>query len=69
MSPERRPPLERAERLLADRGRDFASGRVRVAVGRSGVAVGFPRDPLIHLSWWALATVGALYAFRRRRRA
>ena len=66
--PQRR--LEAVESLLAARGRDLAHGRIRVAVGRSGVAVAFPRRPMIHVSWWALVPLAALPAARvvRRRR-
>jgi hypothetical protein len=59
--------LERAERLLDDRGRRL--GLVRIAAGRSGVAVAFPDDPLLHVSWPALAVAcGVLVAIGRRRR-
>jgi hypothetical protein len=43
------------ERVLEERGRSF--GRVRVAVARSGIAIGFPRDPMLHVSWWALVAL------------
>ena len=49
------PHIENAERLLAERGHTF--GSVRVAVGRSGIAVGFPEKPLLHISWWALGAL------------
>lgn len=69
MEPGRaRGRLAAAERLLAERGRDLGGGRARVAVGRSGIAVGFPSDPLIHLSWWALAAAVVAGAAIRRRR-
>jgi hypothetical protein len=55
--------VEDAERLLDERGRDF--GCVRVAAGPSGVAVGFPRDPMIHVSWFLLAAVAAIWLWRR----
>jgi hypothetical protein len=60
-------PLEQAERLLDDRGRRI--GPARVAVGPSGVALGFPRDPLIHLSWPALALIGGLIVAVKLRRS
>jgi hypothetical protein len=46
--------LDEAERLLAERGRVLGFARARVAVGRSGIVVGFPQDPLIHVSWLVL---------------
>jgi hypothetical protein len=52
--------LEHAERLLDDHGRRF--GPARVAVGRSGLALGFPRDPMLHISWPALAAVCGILA-------
>jgi hypothetical protein len=55
--------FESVERLLDEQGHDLAAGRVRVAAGRSGVAIGFPQQPMIHVSWWALAAVvGMAYA-------
>jgi hypothetical protein len=64
--------LDEVERLLAESGHDLPVARARVAVARSGVALGFPRDPILHLSWWALSAVagvvGALALLRRRRR-
>lgn len=59
--------LEGAERLLADRGRRI--GPARLAVGRSGLAVGFPDDPLLHVSWFALAAIGGVSVALARRRA
>ena len=56
------------ERLLEDQGRSFASGRIRVAAGNSGVAIGFPQRPMIHLSWWAVAGIAAVLCARRRHR-
>ena len=52
--------LESVERLLEEQGHDLAGGRVRVAAGSSGVAIGFPQRPMIHVSWWALAAVVAV---------
>jgi hypothetical protein len=56
--------------LLAERGHDLGLARIRVAAGRSGVAVGFPEDPMIHVSWWALSALVVLAGtrFLRRRR-
>jgi len=51
------------EELLAERG--FGT-RVRVAAGRSGIAVGFPRDPMIHVSWAALLAIAVVVKLLRR---
>jgi hypothetical protein len=59
------PRADNIERLLDERG--LAFGPVRIAVGRSGVAVGFPRDPMVHISWWALAAVIVVARLLRRR--
>jgi hypothetical protein len=56
------------ESLLTERGHDLASGRIRVAAGRSGVAVGFPQKPLIHISWWAFAGIVLVVGVKRRHR-
>ena len=56
------------EELLAERGHDVIRGRVRIAAGRSGVAIGFPNDPLVHLSWWALAGGAFLWRHLKRKR-
>ena len=53
------------ERLLAEQGHTF--GRVRIAVGRTGVALGFPKDPMLHVSWWVLAAVIVAVRLLRRR--
>ena len=53
------------ERLLAEHGRTF--GRVRIAVGRTGVALGFPKNPMLHVSWWVLAAVIVAVRLLRRR--
>jgi hypothetical protein len=59
--------LDHAERLLDERGREI--GPVRVAAGRSGLALGFPRDPMLHVSWIALAmTAGLVVAIKLRHR-
>jgi hypothetical protein len=58
--------LGQIERLLDERGREL--GPIRVAAGPSGVAVGFPRDPFVHVSWFALAALaGAVVAMRLQR--
>jgi len=56
------------EELLLEGGHDVIRGRVRVAAGRSGVAIGFPNDPLVHLSWWVLAVGAFLWRHGRRKR-
>jgi hypothetical protein len=56
--------FEHSERLLDERGR-LLGCRIRIAAGKSGVAIGFPRDPLIHLSWWVLAALAAVIVVRR----
>jgi hypothetical protein len=61
----RSPRTDAVERMLAERGHSF--GPVRVAMGRSGVAVGFPRDPMVHVSWWALAAIVVVTRLLRRR--
>jgi hypothetical protein len=53
------------ERMLDERG--LAFGPVRIALGRSGIAVGFPRDPMVHVSWLALAAVIVVARLLRRR--
>jgi hypothetical protein len=50
--------LEHAEELLETHGRRV--GPVRVAAGRSGIALAFPRDPMVHISWPALAVISSL---------
>jgi hypothetical protein len=59
--------LDQAERLLSDRGRQI--GPVRVAAGRSGLVLGFPRDPMLHVSWIAPAVIGGLFAAIKLRRS
>ena len=58
-------PRVDVERLLAEQGRTF--GPVRIAVGGTGVAIGFPRDPMLHVSWWVLAAVIVAMRLLRRR--
>jgi hypothetical protein len=60
--------LDHAERLLAEHGHRLGFLPVRVAAGRSGVAVGFPREPLVHASWWALLGLAAVARMVARRR-
>lgn len=60
--------LDDIDRLLAERGHDFAFGRIRVAAGRSGIAVAFPDKPMIHVSWWPLAACAVFACVRRRQR-
>jgi hypothetical protein len=66
---ERPSRIDDVERLLADQGRDLGFARARVAVGRSGIALGFPKDPMLHVSWWVLSglvlVTGALLVRRR----
>ena len=47
--------IEHVQRLLAEQGRDLGFAGVRVAAGKSGIAVGFRGDSMLHLSWWALS--------------
>jgi hypothetical protein len=71
MEPETTEPtsahVEDAQRLLAEKGHDVGILRARVAAGRSGVAIGFPRDPMLHVSWPALAELAFLFAVLRAR--
>ena len=60
-----RPGLDNAERMLEERG--IALGPVRIAAGRSGVVIGFPKDPMVHVSWWALAVIVVAFRLLRRR--
>ena len=65
-APNQPPPhMENAERLLAERGHTF--GSVRVALGRSGVAIGFPERPMLHVSWWAFGALLVVLRILRRR--
>jgi hypothetical protein len=43
--------IEKVERMLAEHGHELRLAPIRVAVGRSGIAVGFPEDPMFHVSW------------------
>jgi hypothetical protein len=60
--------MDRIETLLAVRGHDLGFAGIRVAAGRSGVAVGFPEDPMIHVSWWVLSALAVLAGTRSLRR-
>jgi hypothetical protein len=60
--------IDAIEDLLADKGRNIGFGGVRVAVGRSGIAVGLPNDSIIHFSWLALSAVALVILLVRRRR-
>ena len=57
--------VDNAQRMLDASGVNV--GPVRVAAGRSGVAVGFSQNALIHVSWWALAAALAVFRLLRRR--
>jgi hypothetical protein len=61
--------LDALERLLASRGHDVGVGHLRVAAGRSGIAVGFPRDPMLHVSWPVIVALGLLCAALLSRRS
>jgi hypothetical protein len=61
--------LANADRLLAECGHDFGLFRMRVAAGRSGIVVGFPRDPMLHISWAVLAGLATLVVVLRARRS
>ena len=63
-----RTPLDRVERLLAEHGHDLGIARVRVAADRRGMAVGFPSDPIIHVSWSALLALALVFLAGRRLR-
>jgi hypothetical protein len=65
-APSEPPPhIESAERFLKERGHTL--GSVRVAVGRSGIALGFPENPMLHVSWWALGALLVVLRVLRRR--
>ena len=61
------PHTDNVEQMLADQGHTI--GPVRIAFGKSGIAVGFPRDPMLHLSWWAIAALIVMVRLLRRRRS
>jgi hypothetical protein len=50
--------FEEIEHVLATRGQSF--GLMRVAVTRRGVSVGFPRDPMLHVSWRVISAIVAI---------
>ena len=65
-APNQRPQhIENAERLLAERGHTI--GSVRIALGRSGVAIAFPETPMLHVSWWALGALLVVLRILKRR--
>ena len=61
--------IDAIEDLLADRGRNIGFGGARVAVGRSGIAVGLPNDSIIHFSWLALSAAAMVIVLVRRLRS
>jgi hypothetical protein len=63
-----REQIDRAERLLAERGHDLGIGRARVAADRRGFAIGFPADPIVQISWAALLVLALLTVVSRRAR-
>lgn len=54
-----------AQRMLDAKG--VSVGPVRVAVGRTGVALGFSDSALIHVSWWAIAAALVVIRLLHRR--
>jgi hypothetical protein len=46
--------VEKVERMLTEHGHELRFTPIRVAVARTGIAVGFPEDPMFHVSWWVL---------------
>ena len=60
--------IDKVERMLTEHGTELRFTPIRVAVGRSGIAVGFPEDPMFHVSWWVLLALVFLPAARRRMR-
>jgi hypothetical protein len=54
--------------LLGERGFELGGTGLRVAAGRSGVAVRFGTDPTVHVSWWALCALAFGWLVGRRRR-
>jgi hypothetical protein len=68
-SESRSTRLADVERVLAEQGHDLGIGRARIAFSRTGIAIGFPRDPMIHVSWWVIGATAALVALRRAYRS
>jgi hypothetical protein len=66
---QRSPQVENAQRLLADKGHDVGVFGMRVAAGRSGIAIGFPQDPMVHVSWLVLGGLVVLAVVARSRRS
>ena len=70
-SPPRGDRFDDIDRMLAERGRDVGVAGLRVATGRTGVALGFPDDPVMHVSWGVLCAavvLGGALLLRRRSR-
>jgi hypothetical protein len=65
----RSPQIENAQRLLAENGHDVGVFGMRVAAGRSGIAIGFPQDPMVHVSWVVLGGLAVLAVVARTRRS
>jgi len=70
-SPPRGDRFDDIDRMLVERGRDVGFAGLRVATGRTGVALGFPDDPVMHVSWGVLCAavvLGGALLLRRRSR-
>jgi hypothetical protein len=67
---ERPERLDEVERMLAERGHSLGATGIRLATGKSGVAVGLPNNSMVHVSWVVLSALalltGAVLARRRR---
>jgi hypothetical protein len=67
---ERPERLDEVERMLAERGHNLGATEIRLATGKSGVAVGLPNNSMMHVSWVVLSALalltGAVFARRRR---
>jgi hypothetical protein len=67
---ERPERLDEVERMLAERGHNLGATGIRLATGKSGVAVGLPNNSMMHVSWVVLSALalltGAVFARRRR---
>jgi hypothetical protein len=57
---------DKVEEMLAEHGHEPTFAPIRVAFGKSGIAVGFPKDPVIHVSWWLLLALATIVGTRRR---
>jgi hypothetical protein len=61
--------VEDVGRMLDEQSRELGFASIRVALGKSGIAVRFRRESMLHLSWWALAAfLGTVALVRRARR-